>query len=119
MIKGLQHQTTYFALQTLCGRKYAAFSPGASILHMAIEDLLTENLVRRIEFGFGAPKQRHHAGSAALEVATVLLMRKTIANRIRAGIHTTFFSAVRLAKMIRDQRNQTLQIALPLMVLMN
>lgn len=111
MIKGLQHRSTYFALQTLYSKKYAAFSPGASILHLAIEDLLAERRVQRIEFGFGEPKQRHHAGSAVLEVASVLLMRKTLANRMRAGIHAAFFSAVRLAKKIRDQRNQRPQIA--------
>jgi len=111
MIKGLQHRSTYFALQTLYSKKYAAFSPGASILHLAIEDMLAERPVRRIEFGFGEPKQRHHAGSATLEVASVLLMRKTLANRMRAGIHAAFFSAVRLAKKIRDQRTQSLHIA--------
>lgn len=107
MIKGIQHRSTYFALQTLYRKEYAAFSPGACILHLAIEDLLAQRPVRRIEFGFGEPNQKHHTANATIAVASVLLMRKTPTNRLRAALHEAFFSTIRLAKKIRDDRGRT------------
>ena len=105
MIKGVQHRSTYFALQTLYRQEYAGFSPGSSILHLAIKDLLEEQPVRRIEFGFGEPNQKHHAANGTIEAASVLLMRKTLANRMRAALHDGFFTAVRLAKKMRDEHS--------------
>jgi len=104
MIKGIQHRSTFFALQTLYCKEYSGFSPGSSILHLAIKDLLLEQPVRRIEFGFGEPNQKHHAANGTIDAASVLLMRKTFANRVRAATHESFHAGVRLAKRIRDER---------------
>jgi CelD/BcsL family acetyltransferase involved in cellulose biosynthesis len=103
MIKGVQHRSTYFALQTLFRTEYASLSPGATMFPLVVEDLLSERPATSIEFGFGEPNQKHHAANTTVSVARVLLMRKTIANRILCGTHAAFFSGIRAAKRIRDR----------------
>lgn len=103
LIKGLQYGGTYSVLQTLYRKDYAAVSPGAAILYLVVEDLLKHRSAQIIDFGFGEPNGKHHISNAKLEMACVLLMRKTLANRLRRGAHATFFSVVRFAKQIRDR----------------
>jgi len=100
LIKGLQYGQTYSALQTLYRKDYASLSPGAAILYLVVEDLLKHRPAQLIEFGFGEPSEKHHTANTTLEMACVLLLRKTLGNRIRRGVHTAFFSAVRAAKII-------------------
>ena len=103
LIKGVQYETTYLALQTLYRRDYAPFSPGAAMQYLAIEDLLRHRPARIIDFGCGEPQQKHYASNVTLHLACILLMKKTIANRLRRGLHAAFFSAVRLTKRIRGR----------------
>ena len=103
LIKGLQYGRTYSALQTFYRKDYASLSPGAATLYLVVEDLLKYRPANRIDFGFGEPNPKHHSSNVTLEMACVLLMKKTLGNRILHGVHTTFFSAVRLAKRIRDR----------------
>ncbi len=101
LIKGLQYGTTYSALQTLYRKDYASLSPGAATQYLVVEDLLKHRPAQLIDFGFGEPNQKHHTSNVSLEMACVLLMKKTIGNRLRCGAHAAFFSAVSLAKRIR------------------
>jgi CelD/BcsL family acetyltransferase involved in cellulose biosynthesis len=110
LIEGVQHEKTYFARQTLYRPDYAPFSPGACLLYLLVEDLLTHRPVEVIEFGFGEPSPRHHVSNLSLEVGTVLLLRKTLANRIRGGAHAAFFAAVKLGKRIRYQIQRGRQV---------
>jgi CelD/BcsL family acetyltransferase involved in cellulose biosynthesis len=103
VIKGLQYGRTYSILETLYRKDYASLSPGAAILYMVVEDLLKHRPAQLIDFGFGEPNPKHYTSNVTLEMACVLLLRKTFGNRIRRGIHTAFFSAVRQAKRIRDR----------------
>jgi hypothetical protein len=103
MIKGVQYESNYFALQTFYRKEFAAFSPGATAFHLTVEDLLTNRPVRRIEFGFGEPNRKHYSANTVLDVAYVFLMRKTFANRLQCAMHSAFFSGVRTAKWFRHQ----------------
>ena len=103
LIKGLQYGTTYSTLQTLYRKDYAPLSPGATCQHLVVEDLLKYRPAQLIDFGFGEPNANHHTANATLEMACVLLLRKTFSNRVRRGVHTAFFSAVKFTKGIRDR----------------
>ena len=103
LIEGVQHEKTYFALHTLYRPDYAPFSPGACLLYLLVEDLLTHRPAEVIEFGFGEPSQRHHVSNLTLDVGTVLLLHRTLANRIRGGAHAAFFAAVSLGKEFRHR----------------
>jgi len=103
LIKGIQYGKTYSALQTLYRKDYAHLSPGAAALHLVVEDLLKHRPAQLIDFGIGEPNEKHHTSSVSLEMACVLLLRKTLRNRIRRGLHAAFFSTVRAAKMIRGR----------------
>ena len=103
LIKGLQYGKTYSALQTLYRKDYAHLSPGAAALYLVVEDLLKHRPAQLIDFGFGEPNEKHHTSNATLEMACVLLLRKSLLNRIRSEAHAAFFSAVRAAKIIRGR----------------
>jgi hypothetical protein len=103
LIKGLQYGTTYSALQTLYRKDYASLSPGAACQYLVVEDLLKYRPAQLIDFGFGEPNEKHHTSNATLQMACVLLLRKTLGNRIRRGAHAAFFSALRVAKIIRGR----------------
>jgi len=103
MIKGLQYGKTYSALQALYRKDYASLSPGAAILYLVVEDLLKHRPAQLIEFDFGEPNEKHDTSNVTLEMACVLLLRKTLRNRIRRGAHAAFFSAVRFGERIRHR----------------
>jgi hypothetical protein len=57
--------------------------------------------VEFIDFGFGSPR-RSQASTHTLDMASVLLLKKSIGNRLRRTSHAVFYSSVMLAKRIRD-----------------
>lgn len=101
IIKGVQYGRTYSVIDTLYRTERAAFSPGATTLFLSVEDLLSHRPVEFIDFGFGSPR-RSQASTHTLDMASVLLLKKSIGNRLRRTSHAVFYSSVMLAKRIRD-----------------
>ena len=92
-IFGYWHGDTCLVECTLHSRAHARLSPGTVLLHLAIEDLIGRG-VRSLDFGVGNPA---YSGSSTLAVrdgASIILWRKTLANRVRRAAHSGFqFSA--------------------------
>jgi hypothetical protein len=96
-ISGCQHRDTYFAWDITYDKRFSSLSPGATMLHLMIEDLLGDRPARLINFGFGEPR-RLLPGQTAGRYASVLLFRKSLANRILRAAHHSFRSLVGLAR---------------------
>jgi CelD/BcsL family acetyltransferase involved in cellulose biosynthesis len=88
----------------------AAFSPGVMMLHLAIEDLINHGPTKLVTLGFGEPDRKHHPFNVVQEYGTVLLLRRTLANRLRWLSHRAFRTSVMAAKRwsIRDRRSRSL-----------
>jgi hypothetical protein len=99
-IRGGQYLDTYHVDSMLYRFDYSRFSVGATMLSMAIEDLIEHSSVRRLIFGFGEPDPTHHRTNRVLEYASVLLLRKTAMNRLAWLAHLSFRSAVRSARAL-------------------
>jgi hypothetical protein len=96
-ISGCQHRGTYYTWDITYNKRFAPLSPGASMLYLMIEDLLGDRPVRLVNFGFGDPR-RMLPGQTAEQYASVLLFRKSLANRIFRATHHSFRSLVGLAR---------------------
>lgn len=102
IIQGVQLGRIYSVMDTLYRTEHAALSPGATTLFLAVDDLLRHRPVETIDFGFGEPRQRH-APTVTLDMASALLMRNTLGNRLLRRGHAAFWSSVQLAKRIRNR----------------
>jgi CelD/BcsL family acetyltransferase involved in cellulose biosynthesis len=78
----------------------AAFSPGSTLLFLLIEDLIRQGSTL-IDFGYGEPAYRHGSTNVLVERGTILLLRKTFANRLYQVGHATFRSVIKLLKHLR------------------
>ena len=103
IIKGVQCGKTYSVMDTVYRDDHASFSPGSTTLYLTIEDLLKHRPVDTIDFGFGTPRQSLHPSTVTLDMVSVLLLRKSLTNRIRRSCHAAFWSAMRLGRGIRDR----------------
>jgi hypothetical protein len=90
-------------MDTLYLDDHSALSPGTTTLYLAIEDLLRHRSVETIDFGFGQPRQRLHPSNVTLDMVSILLLKKTLSNRIRSGGHALFWSALGLARSLRSR----------------
>jgi CelD/BcsL family acetyltransferase involved in cellulose biosynthesis len=95
---GLKHQDVYHLDGTPRDRSLDRFSPGSSAVQLAIEDLIRSTPIRRIDLGFGSPAYSHSSTNVTELRASLLLLRRTMANRLLRGTHAMFESLIDLGK---------------------
>jgi len=77
-------------------------SPG-TVLHVSMmEDLISNRLVKRIDYGFGEPKYKMN--NALDERVNVMLIRRTVANRSSVLIHSAFQRGMDIVKRVEARR---------------
>jgi hypothetical protein len=97
-LTGLQYRGVYYLHAIPRDRSLDRFSPGATALHLAIEDLIRDTSIVRVDLGFGEPVHPHSSLNVIEPRASLLLFRRTLTNRLRKGSHSVFRSLVNLAK---------------------
>jgi CelD/BcsL family acetyltransferase involved in cellulose biosynthesis len=80
---GFQCGATYTIDTTLYDRRLARLSPGSTMTHLALEDLLTHRPVRLVDFGYGNPSHNQQPPRVPRSFAKVFLLRPTLPNRVR------------------------------------
>jgi CelD/BcsL family acetyltransferase involved in cellulose biosynthesis len=68
----------------------ARFSPGTVATYLVIEDLFRHNPPNRLSFGYGNQEYKREFGASPVEVAGVLLLRKTPRNWARRLAHASY-----------------------------
>lgn len=91
---GYQMHDVFHGIMTYFDPAFRDFSPGSALLYLFIEDLIGHKPPRRLNFGGGDFEYKRRFGNASIQEATVLLLRKTVANRLRRGSHALFRSCV-------------------------
>jgi hypothetical protein len=81
-------------------RDFDRFSPGATLLHLLIEDLIRQRSVRLIDLGFGEPKYKHATTNRTEPRGCVFLLRRTLPNRLRRWVHGSFKGLVGQMKSV-------------------
>ena len=76
----------------------AALSPGSTLVFMLIEDIIRRHRIEVIDFGFGEPARPYPSTHVLEDRASVLLFRRTLANRVRQLAHAGFRAPIGLLK---------------------
>ena len=97
-LMGLKYQGVYHLDSIPRDRSLDRFSPGSTAVNLAIEDLIRNSSMRRIDMGFGSPAHSHSATNVTEPRASVILFRKTLSNRLLRVSHMTFRSLINFAK---------------------
>jgi CelD/BcsL family acetyltransferase involved in cellulose biosynthesis len=97
-LMGRQYRGVYYLLATPRDRSLDRFSPGSTAFHLVIEDLISNTQIRRIDLGFGEPAHPYTSTNIVEPRASLLLMRKTLANRLRRETHVLFRFAIDCVK---------------------
>jgi hypothetical protein len=97
-VTGLKYQNAYHVDAIPRDRALDRLSPGSTIVHLAILDVIRNTSIQRIDMGFGSPTYPFSSTNVLEPRGSLLLFRKTLANRIRRFTHSTFESVVDLAK---------------------
>lgn len=98
---GYRLHDAYHYVQVGYDSAYREWSPGTVCLYLLIEDLIKNENVKLLSFGFGDHAYKETFGNAFVERADVLLLRRSAANRLRVGAHAGMRSLVRLGKSLR------------------
>jgi hypothetical protein len=97
-VMGLKYRGVYHVDSMPRDRSLDRFSPGSTAVHLAIEDLIQDTSMHRIDTGFGSPAHPHSATNVTEPRASLLLFRKTLSNRLLRVSHATFESLINLGK---------------------
>ncbi|MFL5341306.1 MAG: GNAT family N-acetyltransferase, partial [Gemmataceae bacterium] len=95
---GYQYGTTYTVDTTLYDSAFARFSPGTTMMHLAIQDLLSHRPVNLIDFGYGKPTHDQQPPRVSRKYSKVLLLKKTLHSRVICAGTSAFHSSVRLVE---------------------
>jgi CelD/BcsL family acetyltransferase involved in cellulose biosynthesis len=99
---GMVYERRHYLHSFLRDRNLDRFSPGTTLFHLVVEDLIRRGSVDLIDLGFGEPHYTHSSTNVTEPRATVWLLRKTVANRMRRWGHAVFRST--LARLKWAQR---------------
>ena len=101
---GLIHRRRHHLYSFVRDRKLDRFSPGTTLLHLIVEDLIRRGAADLIDLGFGEPRYMHSSTNVTEPRATVFLFRKTLANRMRRWGHAAFKATVARLKWFKDRK---------------
>ncbi len=90
--------------ETAFDESFTRLSPGTVLLYLVIEDLHRHDPPAMLNFGAGDGIHKRRFANRSAEDATVVLLRKTLVNRLRMAGHLSLRSAVRLAKWLIRRR---------------
>lgn len=97
---GYRMQDTYHYVQVGYDLAFRESSPGTVCLYLLVEDLIENQNAKLLSFGFGDHTYKETFGTAFVERAEVLLLRRSAANRLRVGAHAGMRSLIRLGKTL-------------------
>jgi hypothetical protein len=108
-LMGLKYRGVYYVDAIPRDRGLDRFSPGVTAVQLAIEDLIRHTSIRKIDMGYGTPAYRHSSTNVTEPRASLLLLRRTLANRLLRRTHATFNSLLDLSRAClgRSARSRT------------
>jgi CelD/BcsL family acetyltransferase involved in cellulose biosynthesis len=84
----------------------AHMSPGVSILHMAIEDLTNNFKFSSIDLGYSNPGHKQQSSNSIQIRGHLLVLRKTLANRLLCVMHDVYLKQLNTLKEIVENYHQ-------------
>ena len=94
-VNGYQLQGVFHYADVGYDERFAAHSPGSVLLLLLIEDLIAHRSPRVMNFGIGDSQYKRQFATDRLREASVLLLKRTLANRVRYAAHRACRGLVR------------------------
>jgi CelD/BcsL family acetyltransferase involved in cellulose biosynthesis len=92
---GQKYNSSYSVERIARNRALDRFSPGTTMLQLAIEDLIRGDQIDLVDLGVGWPRYRYSTINVSRPCASIYLLRKTTTNRLLTITHGAFRSAKR------------------------
>ncbi len=112
---GSQCRRTFLVHRLFHDSSLQRFSPGTALWQHMLRDLIGNGRFDRVEMGFGDPAYRHHTTNIIEQRARILLLRRTVVNRLRIEAHRGFYAALasisQRMREIRLRRQGALPVA--------
>ena len=97
---GYQYGDVFQSAELGFDANLSRFSPGTVLMYLLIEDLHKHRPVRLLNFGVGDATYKMRFGNISSTDRSLLLMRKSIRNRLITSGHKALDDSVRLIKRI-------------------
>jgi CelD/BcsL family acetyltransferase involved in cellulose biosynthesis len=95
---GYQWQSEFHYIRIAYDPKFAKLSPGTALLYLLLEELCAEKRVSLVSLGAGDFGYKAQFGNIHVDVGDVLLLRRTVRNRLLRATHSGFRDAVVLVR---------------------
>ena len=102
---GFQLNEVYYLHEMAFDPAYARFSPGQTLLYLAIKDCFEVDPPLRFHFGPGESFYKYLFTNRVGEEQTVVMLRRNMVNATKIGAHALFRNGLRLVKTPFAQRN--------------
>jgi len=99
-VVGYQHEGVFHYADVAYDGNLVAYSPGTMLVYLLIEDLISHDRPRTLDFGIGDAAYKKFWGTSTIDVVSVWVFRKTPSNAFIVGTHRLFRSVVRRAKRL-------------------
>lgn len=109
VIIGMKAAGTYHIHNIIYAQDKAAYSPGTSVLHLAIEDLIDNLKISLIDYGYGSPEHSHLSSNVQKLRGHVFLYQKTWSNCLMFSIYSLYSTLVNGAKKLLSRIQPTLE----------
>jgi hypothetical protein len=113
VLMGTRFDSTFHLHSTMHDETLNHLSPGTSLLHLAIRDLILTEGTRLIDLGYGVPSRSYQSSNVTMTRGQVLFLRKTMRNRLLCRMHKGLDYAIAQIKKIRDRSRQSSPKASP------
>lgn len=102
LVLGFLYAETYHIFSTEYDDALHYYSPGTTLQHLLIEDVINNQFAKKIDLGFGEGKYRHTSTNDVEERATVILCKKTLANFVFITMHRLFYAGIDYMEPVRN-----------------
>ena len=99
---GLKTSSTYKLTTLLINEPDAQFSPGSSLMHLMIQDLIENEKISEIDMGYGAPRQKTTSQNIVEKRGYLLISRNSLAIRFDLFLHTVSNAVLNWIKSLRE-----------------
>lgn len=95
---GIKSRQIYHIDRFYYDKSLGRFSPGTTLWQVILKDLITEGVFTHVDMGYGTPSYKYTAINRIEQKGTVLLLRRSVANRCRMLAHDAFMRARHFAR---------------------
>lgn len=104
VVVGLRTGMTYKVSNLITHDPDAQFSPGSTLMHLMIKDLIESERMGLIDMGYGTPRQKTTSTNRMEQRACLLISRNRLSIRFSLYLHEKFSAAINFIKSLSGRK---------------